>query len=823
MQKRQAGEGGRPGTEVLRDFAISIDTPPDDDRFGFSVVGGKDEGFQCRVDEVHPGSPADASGLKAGDLVLWVNGQTVLNANHSQVVSLIQACIPQKGITIGVRRSVPRRGSVDLLQGRRGSVGGKLESVTPVAPVIKAAEVNLESIPPLPDFPAMGSQKSSDSDRDSTPMSPFTSPPPTSPSPKDEKKRKARYKTARALEVHYQTKKRTRTEVITQEEQEEVPGSLQSGHSKRLIYITRASLVRRFETTTRPKKEIAWLSVYAGTLFHPQHVKSSLAAQKAKPIVETTPTVTALPSEAEGEIIIDTEPVVVLETIKASVDISENPLLEAELELHNAAVAKSLEAIPTLDADDENLQKRAQESSGSPDEDQNDTTKKEHITADSDEDQVVPVMMPSALQTQRLVPSEPTILVPLVAVQNGQEWTGKSGSGDVVPHQESSVTMMEVEPGSDVDWSQGNDNFEGFKGPYGIEDPDPSVVPVPVEEEVAFEVKGLVMAAGPSMIDVDVVKPQPVEKAEIQLQPVVETTAMEWDDMFTQFASHEAEVPSTEQPVVLEQKAVEVSPVRSQQYSLTEEVRAESKKQMDEIWAIAEGKDDDERNRRSRSPTRSVAEIELEKTPLVRTANRLTSWEEEGEASGAHFTAEEGVEHLLATLAHIKSKYGSDATGEDGFAFLEGLITGPEFKSAMEVHQKLKAMGNEAPQPVERDLAPFSRMTDETLDSQEDQDMTELKEILRNPHFQGVCFAHDKVAHHDFTPTTPDVHQKAAPPLLSPIIDNEQPPKSEDVPLRPVLVKPLEASPEALPVPVPQNVVRINREGRNPVVRVCMR
>lgn len=36
------------------------------------------------------GSPADLAGLKAGDFVLWVNGQTVLNATHSQVVSLIQ-------------------------------------------------------------------------------------------------------------------------------------------------------------------------------------------------------------------------------------------------------------------------------------------------------------------------------------------------------------------------------------------------------------------------------------------------------------------------------------------------------------------------------------------------------------------------------------------------------------------------------------------------------------------------------------------------------------------------------------------------------------
>ena len=618
-------------------------------------------------------------------------------------------------------------------------MGTELQFIPSDAPTVKAAEVGLESQTPLPDFPSTGSQKSSDSDRDSTPMSPIMSPPPMSPSPKDEKKRKARYKTARALEVHYQTKKRTRTEVITQEEQEEVPGSLQSGHSRRLVYITRASLVRRFETITRPKREIAWLSVYAGALFHPQHVKSSLAAQKAKPIIETTPTVTALPSEVEEEIIIDTEPVVVHETVKRSVDISENPLLVAELEAQEAAVAvvptesleaqeatvavvptesleaqeatvavvptESLEATPTaielpndmvgvdttigapaLGVDDENLRKRPRESSGSPDDDQNDTMKKERTTTDSDEDQVVPVMMPSPLQT-RLVPSEPAILKPLVAVQSGQEWTR---SGDIEPHQESSITVMEVESGN-VDWSQGNENFEGLKGPpnvSGTEEPDPSMVPVPVEEDIAFEVKGLVMAAGPSMIDIDVAKPQSIEKAEIQLQPVVETTAMEWDDMFTQLGSAEIQVPSSEQPVVSVPKKTNSSPARSQRYSLTEEVKAESKKQMDEIWAIAEGKDDEERNRRSRSPTRSVAETELEviqKIPLVRSAARLTSWEEECDERGARLTTAEGVEHLLATLSHIKSKYGSEATGEDGFSFLEGLITGPEFKSAMEV------------------------------------------------------------------------------------------------------------------------------------------
>ena len=34
---------------------MTIDTPPGDDRFGFFVVGGKDEGSQCQVEEVHPG------------------------------------------------------------------------------------------------------------------------------------------------------------------------------------------------------------------------------------------------------------------------------------------------------------------------------------------------------------------------------------------------------------------------------------------------------------------------------------------------------------------------------------------------------------------------------------------------------------------------------------------------------------------------------------------------------------------------------------------------------------------------------------------------
>ena len=86
------------------------------------------------------------------------------------------------------------------------------------------------------------------------------------------------------------------------------------------------------------------------------------------------------------------------------------------------------------------------------------------------------------------------------------------------------------------------------------------------------------------------------------------------------------------------------------------------------------------------------------------------------------------------------------------------------------------------------------------------------------------------MAHHDFTPTTPDVHVKAiAPlvkatsPLLSPIVDNEQPLKSEDVPLEPVPLEPVQVVSEASPVKDPQNVVRINREGSNPVVSVWMR
>lgn len=635
---------------------------------------------------------------------------------------------------------------------RRVTPEAELKFNPPAAKAVKVeAETAVETQASLANsVEPMESQKSSESDRDSTPMSPpLMSPPPMSPpGTGDEKKRKARYKTSRALEVHYQTKKRTKTEVITQEEEEEVPASLQSGHSRRLIYITRAELIRHFETTTRPKREIAWLTVYAGALFSSQRVKSVDAAKKSKPLMEATPTLGLLPSESsnlEGEIVIDTPPVVVYEVVTKKVDIDENtdmatePLVVAEpgenTEIGQGVViatpvvaftAEVVEATPAVaevpdenekiqgqtaggaevginETEDERLRKRPHESSGSNVEVSDENAREEQAGGESDEDQVVPLaVMSSPPKRQRLVPSDPVELRPLAVVASEPGWNERNGSGNPEPYQETSISVTEVQSSPGVDWSEGNESFNSLRVSPGMDEDKQPVSTFPVEEDVTFEVQGLVMAAGPSTVDIDVAKPaHPHEKAEIQLQPVVESE-MDWDDLFPPPFS-DREVPLDDGSALRQQTNTTSSEMDQNQhllptqegndepknrFSLTEEEKAESKKQMEAIWAIAAGKDDDERSRRSRSPTRSVPEAELEaiqKTPLVRSAARLTSWEEESEMSGGRLRTAEGVEHLLATLAHIKSKYGRDAAGKDGFAFLEGMITGPEFRSAMEV------------------------------------------------------------------------------------------------------------------------------------------
>ncbi|XP_037773643.1 uncharacterized protein LOC119569640 isoform X3 [Penaeus monodon] len=93
---------------------INLFLGPADRRFGFSVVGGVDEGFPPRLDEIAKGSPADKADLEVGDEILEVNGKSLEDATHTEVISHIHQCIRSRTICLRVKRRTGNKLAVDL-------------------------------------------------------------------------------------------------------------------------------------------------------------------------------------------------------------------------------------------------------------------------------------------------------------------------------------------------------------------------------------------------------------------------------------------------------------------------------------------------------------------------------------------------------------------------------------------------------------------------------------------------------------------------------------------------------------------------------------
>nr|XP_045610330.1 uncharacterized protein LOC123765695 isoform X4 [Procambarus clarkii] len=93
---------------------VNLFLGPADRRFGFSVVGGVDEGFPPRIDEMAKGSPADKADLEVGDEILEVNGKSLEDATHTEVISHIHQCIRSRTICLRVKRRTGNKLAVDL-------------------------------------------------------------------------------------------------------------------------------------------------------------------------------------------------------------------------------------------------------------------------------------------------------------------------------------------------------------------------------------------------------------------------------------------------------------------------------------------------------------------------------------------------------------------------------------------------------------------------------------------------------------------------------------------------------------------------------------
>ncbi|EJD74422.1 hypothetical protein LOAG_18261 [Loa loa] len=73
--------------------------------FGFTITGGKDKNAPVKIDAVIVGTPADQVGLQVGDLLLSINGETVVDRYYQCIVRMLHEAERVGDIELRIRRS----------------------------------------------------------------------------------------------------------------------------------------------------------------------------------------------------------------------------------------------------------------------------------------------------------------------------------------------------------------------------------------------------------------------------------------------------------------------------------------------------------------------------------------------------------------------------------------------------------------------------------------------------------------------------------------------------------------------------------------------
>ena len=103
--------------------------------FGFTIIGGDRAGELLQIKNIVRGSVADRDGrLRVGDVLVRINGISVLSYSHKKVVELFQSIPLDTDVQIEVRRGYPLPGG---------------EELPPYAPDVTARQYN-EAVPPGP-------------------------------------------------------------------------------------------------------------------------------------------------------------------------------------------------------------------------------------------------------------------------------------------------------------------------------------------------------------------------------------------------------------------------------------------------------------------------------------------------------------------------------------------------------------------------------------------------------------------------------------------------------------------------------------------------
>ena len=83
--------------------------------FGFTIIGGDGAGELLQIKSIVQGGAADRDGqLRVGDVLVRINGISVLSYSHKKVVELFQSIPLDSDVQIEVRRGYPLPGGEEL-------------------------------------------------------------------------------------------------------------------------------------------------------------------------------------------------------------------------------------------------------------------------------------------------------------------------------------------------------------------------------------------------------------------------------------------------------------------------------------------------------------------------------------------------------------------------------------------------------------------------------------------------------------------------------------------------------------------------------------
>ena len=86
-----------------RSRTVTLTRPSRDEILHFSILGGFERGFGIFVSKVEKGSKAEEVGLKRGDQILEVNGQSFEHVSHVRALEILRA---STHLTITVRSNL---------------------------------------------------------------------------------------------------------------------------------------------------------------------------------------------------------------------------------------------------------------------------------------------------------------------------------------------------------------------------------------------------------------------------------------------------------------------------------------------------------------------------------------------------------------------------------------------------------------------------------------------------------------------------------------------------------------------------------------------